>query len=183
MPPYKLSTDAERFLSKVNRRGPKMPHMTTRCWLWTGSLANNGYGQMSIGSRAQGTFHMVGTHRFALALHLGRPIRPGMFALHRCDNKPCVRDDHLWEGTTQENTADREAKGRGAKGERNRGFAHPERLRGIHRYNAAFTDDDVRAIRSRVTGGESQAAIAREYGVRSTAIFKLVHRESWKHVA
>lgn len=126
MPAHKLSTDSERFAMNVDRS-------TTPdgCWPWTGNIASTGYGQIGVGSRAQGTFAMLGTHRFALAEALGRPIAPGMWALHTCDNQVCVRNDdvgvyevngvirprrgHLWEGTTQDNTADRDAKGRGAK--------------------------------------------------------------------
>jgi hypothetical protein len=36
-----------------------------------------------------------------------------MCVCHRCDNPPCVRPDHLFLGTVQENNEDRERKGRG----------------------------------------------------------------------
>jgi HNH endonuclease len=175
VPAHKLSTDTERFWLKVDK--------TSRgCWLWTGSVNSHGYGQLGIGSRAQGTFKMQGAHRFALELKLGRPIAPGMCALHTCDNPACVRPAHLWEGTTQDNTADREAKGRGAK--INGAVLHPERLsRGSQRYNAAFTERDIRVIRRRVAAGERPIDLASEYGVCNTTIHKIVHRQSWQHVA
>ena len=177
MPRRKLTSDDERIDSGVDRT-------TTPdgCWLWTRSVGVHGYPQSSIGSRAEGTFHVVAVHRWMLERALGRPLRPGMNACHTCDIKRCVNPAHLWEGTTQENTADRERKGRGAKGERNRGFAHPERQRGTFRYNAAFTDDQVRDIRRRAAEGERQIDLAAEFGVWKTAIQKIVHRESWKHV-
>ena len=46
-------------------------------------------------------------HRLALERKLGRPIKPGFFALHLCDNKSCVNPDHLYEGTDKDNQQDR----------------------------------------------------------------------------
>jgi hypothetical protein len=138
MPAHKLSTDAERHSRHVDR-------LTTPdgCWLWTGAPQRNGYGMFSSGSRAEGTFKMGGAHPFALQQALGRPLLPGMQALHTCDVRACCRNEppgfyevngimrpcygHLWEGTTQDNTTDRHAKGRSASGARNGVYLHPER--------------------------------------------------------
>ena len=185
-----MMTDAERFRLHVATT-------PSGCWLWTGSVGSTGYGQIGIGSRAAGTFKMASTHRFALEQALGRSLLPGMWALHTCDIRICVRNDevgfyevngvrhprrgHLWEGTTRDNTADRETKGRGAQV--NGAVLHPETLsRGADRYNARFTEDDVRAIRRRVADGERPIDLAHEYGVWKTTIHKIVHRESWRHV-
>jgi hypothetical protein len=46
-------------------------------------------------------------HRVALAVALGRPLRPGMFACHKCDVKECVRPSHLYEGTQSDNELDK----------------------------------------------------------------------------
>lgn len=50
---------------------------------------------------------LIYAHRAALALALGRPLQPGMFANHRCDWKPCIRPSHLYEGTQSENERDK----------------------------------------------------------------------------
>lgn len=41
--------------------------------------------------------------RIVLAYTLGRPIAPGMLAMHLCNRPICVRPSHLREGTQAEN--------------------------------------------------------------------------------
>ena len=177
--------------AEAERRFWDSVEKTEGCWVITGRYLSRGYGRFGRGTH--------GAHRFALEQALGRPLRPGMCALHVCDNRACVRNDeqgfyevggamrlrrgHLFEGTPQENTADRRAKGRSAIGDRNGAVVHPETLsRGEHRYNARFTDDDIRVIRRRAAAGERPIDLAVEFGVWNTTIFKIVHRETWRHV-
>jgi len=61
-----------------------------------------------MGSRKAG---IKGTHRVSWELHYG-PIPKGMSVLHKCDNPPCVRPDHLFLGTQQDNLQDMRNKGR-----------------------------------------------------------------------
>jgi hypothetical protein len=194
MPAHKLSTDLERFLSFVDRDKSRYG-----CWEWMKPLTARGYGQMSTGSRAAGTFRNRGAHVFALESALGRPLLDGMGACHICDNPACVRNDdhgwyevngairirrgHLFEGTTQDNTADRHEKGRSCGGDKNGAHLHPETIeRGSQRYNAAFTEDEVRAVRARAGLGERLAVIAREFKVAPGTIGHIVYYRSWKHV-
>src|SRR5258707_545503 len=74
------------------------------CWEWTNSLAR-GYGAFYDGTR------QVVASRFSWELHNG-PITDGLWVLHRCDNRKCVRPDHLFLGTAEDNTQDSIAKGR-----------------------------------------------------------------------
>jgi hypothetical protein len=48
-----------------------------------------------------------GVHRLALERKLGRVLGPGMQALHDCDWRSCVNEDHLYEGTYSDNMFDR----------------------------------------------------------------------------
>jgi hypothetical protein len=71
------------------------------CWEWKGKPKDTGYG----------TFLNGYAHRYAYEIVNG-PIPAGMCVLHRCDNRICVRPDHLFLGTKEDNTADMWSKGR-----------------------------------------------------------------------
>lgn len=95
----------------------------------------------------------------------------GMLVCHRCDNPPCCNPEHLYPGAPLVNTQDKMAKGRaGTK----RGEALPQ---------ARLTSEDVVNIRQRyASGGMSQRALAREFGVSRSAVCDILRRRRWRHV-
>jgi hypothetical protein len=64
-----------------------------------------GYGVIRYAGRVQKA------HRVSYTLN-NSPIPDGMMVCHSCDNPSCVRPDHLFLGTQQDNMDDRMAKGR-----------------------------------------------------------------------
>jgi hypothetical protein len=158
----------ERFWSKVDRKDQG------DCWPWLGWRDGDGYGQISIGG-AKG--RRIRATAAAWLLTYGE--MPTNQVLHRCDNPPCVRPDHLFSGTAKDNAADRGRKGRTARGKR-----RPETVvRGERQRRAKLTDEAVREIRARFDKGETRQELAREFGVSWTVVDGVVKRTLWSHVA
>lgn len=98
-------TLAERLWRRVDRSGPVV--LDTACWVWTGYVcASTGYGKIANHPGAP-----IGAHVAAWTLTNG-PVPDGLFVCHRCDNRPCVRPDHLFIGTQRDNMRDMVRKGR-----------------------------------------------------------------------
>jgi hypothetical protein len=91
-----------------------------------------------------------------------------LLACHLCDVPKCVNPDHLFLGTTEENTADRHAKGRDARGERVG--------------SGRLTPNIIKAIRLRYEMGETQVSIAADLGLSQPHVSTIVRRRGWKHV-
>jgi len=72
-------------------------HMDTRCWEWTGCKDKGGYGKFTAGGR---TFR---AHRLSFLLATGQEPE---VVCHRCNNRACVRPDHLYAGNTITNLLD-----------------------------------------------------------------------------
>ena len=87
----------------MSRKGAAM--QSTQCVEYTGTRNATGYGVLP---RAVNGSRLA--HRAALAEKLGRPV-VGV-TRHTCDNPPCVKPEHLIEGTQADNMADAKSRGR-----------------------------------------------------------------------
>jgi len=131
------------------------------CWIWTGAKTK-GYGKFRmkekniVASRASWLLNRDVPENFS-----------DLLVCHHCDNPSCVKPDHLFLGTTQENVNDKMAKGRHDPG------------RGVAQKNAKLDDDKVRFIRQRSMTGPQ---LAEKFDV-SLALIKAVRTgKKWKHV-
>jgi hypothetical protein len=138
------------------------PEPNSGCWLWTAYVTSKGYGVTAIAGRT------ARAHRVAWESVNGA-IPEGMCVCHRCDNPGCVNPEHLFLGTTQENTSDRDQKGRQAKGSRNA--------------MARLSPDIVRSIRQQAAEGVPVKRIARRLGLKSTTTRCVAKRTAWAWVS
>lgn len=148
----------ERFNSKVVRS-------ETGCWLWTGCKDNHGYGQLAI---RQGL--KIRSHRISYELFVGE-IPEGQFVLHKCDNPACVRPDHLFLGSQKDNMRDMDQKDRRKL---------PQARRGSENARAKFTDEEIITLRSRHASGETFSELARECGISTTNMSRILRGERYR---
>jgi hypothetical protein len=145
--------DEARFWEKVE-------FSDNGCWLWKAATVHNGYGAFGLGGK------VYRAHRVAFELAHG-PIPNGLLILHKCDNRRCVRHDHLSAGTAKENTADMLAKGRETHGEQV--------------WCAKITYEIAQAIRQeRAEGQLTLSQLAVKYGTNTTSVFRIVHGTLWR---
>jgi hypothetical protein len=140
-----------RFWSKVNK--------TEGCWLWEACVNSWGYGQFKLNGKQKQA------QRVSWMLNFG-PIPEGMEVLHKCDNPPCVRPDHLFLGSQDDNMKDKNYKNRQAFGER--------------QGSAKLTEDQIRLIR---VSNKSSITLGLEYNVSESTIVRIKSRKTWRHVA
>lgn len=136
--------------------------MTTDCIIYTGEIDPDGYGRWTV--RANGHKKTLLAHRAVFELVHG-PLEPSEVVRHTCDTPACVNPFHLISGTHSDNQADKVARDRQAKGERNA--------------RAKLTTQEVLDIRASTGRHED---IAARYGVSTSNISMIVSGKTWRHL-
>ena len=145
----KYASIEDRFWSWVKKgRGRK-------CWEWQGGTTG-GYGRFWV-SEDRPNEH---AHRYAWELENGE-IPKGKLVLHKCDNPPCCRPDHLELGTHADNQRQKWERGRGA---------------------SKLNDADVAEILRLAAEGVEIWALGRKYKVPQPIIEAIVTGRRWKRV-
>lgn len=103
------------------------------------------------------------------------PISGDVCVLHRCDNPPCVRPDHLFLGTQADNIRDMRAKGRGHDGS---GGGQV----GSQHHAAKLTEADVVEIRRLRASGLLHREIAERFNMSRCQIGDIARGTAWSHV-
>ncbi len=157
-PPISLtSNDVARFWRKVNR--------TPDCWEWNAGRSTNGYGRFRIPGK-----HLIASRVAWIITHGSIPN--GLWVLHRCDNRACVRPSHLFLGTAKDNARDMVLKGR------NRIARHQNR--GENNPRAKLTTDDVRVVREMIQAGVARRDISVHMGVSRSTIAQIASGRRWR---
>lgn len=141
---------------------PKSTNVTvleTPCREYQGRRNRDGYGVRDPRpSDAADKEHLV--HRW-IWTQVNGPAPAELKVLHRCDNPPCFRYDHLFLDTQAANMADMRAKGRDS---------------------TKLTEDQVREIRTAPQGFGTGASLARRFNVSPSTISLIRKGRVWRHV-
>lgn len=159
----KGSSPVCRFWKNVNKDGPIHP-VYGQCWVWTRSPDRGGYGYFNVCNKP------IKVHRFSYEEFVGH-IPYDIQVLHKCDNRVCVRPNHLFLGTNLENIQDMVDKNRQAKGE-----THGR---------ARLTEENIREVRRIYRRNSHTAglrALAEKLGVHQNTIHLIVSGKIWNHV-
>ncbi len=154
----------ERFSDRVNRDGPIPEHRPElgNCWLWTGPVGKHGYAPFQVNG-VQCLAHWYAYER-------ANGARSG-HVMHLCDNRRCVRAEHLAIGTNADNVADKVEKGRAPRGNE-------------HGYSIGkdMTVAAVKMMRLMYEDGVSAPQIARMTGRHYKTVLRALKHQRWLEV-
>jgi hypothetical protein len=153
--PIRIHANVQDLLARTIR------NEQSNCLEWQGSRRSFGHGELRVNSRNDSV------HRLMATLIYGEPN--GRYALHSCDNPPCINPDHLRWGSQKENLLEMQAKGR-------KFIAYGEQTT-----SSKLTIADVREIRQ-LFPSLNKSELARMYGVTQPTIRKVVENITWQNV-
>lgn len=131
------------------------------CWEWVGSLSKDGYGRVTS---AKHTGKTVKVSRLIYQTLHGA-LLPGEVVRHTCDNRGCVKPQHLVKGTPRDNVQDMISRGRGIVGCKNP--------------RTHLTDEDIIKIREDT---RPRKEIAKGYNISKSQVSHIKRHDSWKHL-
>lgn len=154
------AVEQERFWAKVAK--------TRTCWLWTGTTRQGDGGVVAV--LRDGKQRFLRARRVSWALCYGSSeLRRGALVILTCDNKLCVRPEHLMVGDHKTKVAIMLKHGRGNI--QTTGEKHPA---------AKFNKQVALFVRAAVkTGLCGQGAVGRALGISQTQVHRIVNKKVW----
>ncbi len=129
---------------------------TDGCWNWTAEPDSDGYGRFSWQGKSNAK-----AHRVSFAIANGGHLPPtNVLICHTCDNRLCVRPEHLYAGSPTSNMRDRDNRGRrvSSNGEKNGA--------------SKLTDKQVEQIRTMI-GTKTQRELSALFGVSQATVNRI----------
>jgi hypothetical protein len=132
------------------------------CWNWTARLSGKGMKRNSGGyGRIKINYRDLQAHRVSWVIHYG-PVPDGLNVCHHCDNRRCVRPDHLFVGTDSDNMKDMHNKNR-----------HPRRV------PMKLNEASAAKIRKLSSEGVAGYKLAKMFGVTNSTISYVINQKTW----
>ena len=153
----------------IRRQSPPPTPQDTPCRVWQGPVNHAGYGQNGRKGRV---------HRWVWESVYG-PIPDGMVIMHKCDNRPCFRLDHLRIGTQAENNADRKLKNRNGKNPKDPVWL---KKRGEDHAQAKLTEAEVADIKALCQQGLTDRVVAERFNVSRSHVNNIRLNKVWSWV-
>lgn len=129
----------------------------TGCWKYTGYIATNGYGQITVNKKT------LRVHRFAYETFVG-PLDPELEICHSCNCKSCINPEHLRQDTKSSNAIDKSYV-----------FAHADQK---------LTPEQVIEIKKELQNPYwgINTALANKYRVHNSLISEIKLGKRWSHL-
>jgi hypothetical protein len=154
-------TILKRFWSKVKK--------ADECWGWNACIDKYGYGQMTKGSPGPG--NKTTAHRISWMIHYGQ-IPENLGVLHSCDNRSCTRPDHLFLGTSAQNSKDMVNKGRQASGE----------ACALSKLKQSQVEEIIRLAVIKNGRTLNRSFLMNKFGISQSTVHCITHNITWKHI-
>ena len=170
-----------RFWSKIDRNGPVHSVELGNCWVWTGNLSPDGYGQFMITSPLlpeKPRQKAARSHRVAWELTHGVAASESL-VLHKCDNPKCCNPAHLFLGNQLDNINDMMRKGRYVNGIAR---APSAAARGEANGAAKLTGSQVLEIIAARRSGSRVLELAKLFNVSVATVKRICAGRQWRHI-
>ena len=126
------------------------------------TLFTSGYAKTQIDNKGITIPRLILLHR---AHRNGIQIAKSVVTRHTCDNRWCIRPDHLLIGTQADNIRDMVERGRQSKG--------------VNHWNAKLSLEQVKEAKRLIAKGVSCPVIASGFGVNKWRIHAIKQGKSW----
>jgi hypothetical protein len=134
------------------------------CWNWVATKDRDGYGLLTHHRGKQ-----IRAHRASYEFHVAK-IPVGLLVCHSCDNPSCINPNHLFVGTSKENTRDMLDKNR-----------RPV-LRGERHPNAKLTNVQVTQIKQLRSENRLLKDIANQFNISFQTVSSITKGTTWNNI-